>query len=68
MIASPESNLLDGYPVVLNLHQVAEILQRSEDRTRLWLREGHIHAIRVGGSWRVARVVLERHLLGEGGK
>ncbi len=63
---SSEPTLLAGYPVVLDVHQVAEILHRSEDRTRQWLREGHIHAIRVGGSWRVARVVLERHLLGEG--
>jgi len=61
-----DRGVLAGYPVVLNVHEIASILQRSEDRTRQWLREGHIHAVRVGGSWRVARVVLERHLLGEG--
>lgn len=65
MIASPEPSLLDGYPVVLDVHAVAAILGRSEDRTRQWLREGHIHAIRVGGSWRVARITLERFLVGE---
>jgi excisionase family DNA binding protein len=60
-----ERGVLDGLPPVLTLRQVAEVLQRSEDRTRLWLRSGAVPAIRVGGSWRVARIVLERHLLGE---
>ncbi len=65
-ITEQSPSLLAGYPPVLDIHQVAEILHRSEDRTRQWLRGGPIHAIRVGASWRVARVVLERYLLGEG--
>jgi excisionase family DNA binding protein len=56
---------LADYPDVLTLRQVAEILQRSEDRTREWLRKGEIHAVRVGGSWRVAKAVLIAHLSGE---
>ncbi len=55
----------DDYPDVLDLHDVAEILRRSEDRTRSWLRTGAIHAVRVGGSWRVAKVVLVAFLSGE---
>lgn len=61
--ARPRS--LADYPDVLTLRQVAEILQRSEDRTRTWLRKGEIHAVRVGGSWRVAKSVLVAHLFGE---
>lgn len=57
---------LDDYPDVLNVHEVAEILRRSEDRTTGWLRTGEIHAVRVGGQWRVAKSVLKTYLTGEG--
>ncbi len=56
---------LDDYPDVLTLREVAEILRRSEDRTRTWLRKGEIHAVRVGGSWRVSKQVLIAYLCGE---
>jgi excisionase family DNA binding protein len=56
---------LDEYPDVLTLREVAQILRRSEDRTRTWLRTSAIHAVRVGGSWRVAKSVLIAHLSGE---
>jgi excisionase family DNA binding protein len=56
---------LDEYPDVLTLREVAEILQRSEDRTRSWLRKGEIHAVRVGGSWRMAKSVLVAFLSGQ---
>jgi excisionase family DNA binding protein len=49
---------LDDYPDVLTLREAAEILRRSEDRTRTWLRTGAIHGVRVGGSWRVSKQVL----------
>ena len=62
--AHPRS--LDDYGDVLTLRDVAEILMRSEDRTRTWLRTGAIHAVRVGGSWRVAKSVLVAYLSGEG--
>jgi excisionase family DNA binding protein len=61
--ARPRS--LDDYPDVLNLYEVAAILRRSPDRTRTWLRSGAIHAVRVGGSWRVAKSVLIAYLSGE---
>jgi excisionase family DNA binding protein len=59
---------LDDYPDggVLNLYEVAAILRRSPDRTRTWLRQGGIHAVRVGGQWRVAKSVLVAFLSGEG--
>lgn len=56
---------LADYPDVLDLHDVAAILRRSEDRTRTWLRKGEIHAVRVGGQWRVAKSVLVAFLSGE---
>jgi excisionase family DNA binding protein len=56
---------LADYPDVLDLHDVAAILRRSEDRTRSWLRTGAIHAVRVGGSWRVSKQVLVAYLSGE---
>jgi len=56
---------LDDYPDVLNLEEVATILRRSPDRTRSWLRTGEIHAVRVGGQWRVAKSVLIAFLSGE---
>jgi len=56
---------LDDYPDVLDLRDVAEILRRSEDRTRTWLRTGAIHAVRVGGQWRVAKSVLVAFISGE---
>ncbi len=58
---------LDDYPYVLNLEEVAAILGRSPDRTRTWLRSGAIHAVRVGGSWRVSKAVLVAFLSGEEG-
>jgi hypothetical protein len=63
--ARPRS--FDDYPDVLTLHQVAEILQRSEDRTRTWLRSGAVHGVRIGGSWRVAKSVLVAFLSGQEG-
>lgn len=59
---------LDEYPDVLNLEEVAAILRRSPDRTRTWLRKGEIHAVRVGGQWRVAKAVLIAFLSGEPGQ
>lgn len=56
---------LDDYPDVLTLGDVAEILRRSPDRTRTWLRKGEIHAVRVGGQWRVAKSVLVAFLSGQ---
>jgi excisionase family DNA binding protein len=56
---------LDVYPAVLDLRDVAEILGRSEDRTRSWLRSGGVHAVRVGGQWRVSKQVLIAWLSGE---
>jgi excisionase family DNA binding protein len=56
---------LDEYPDVLTLREVAVILRRSEDKTRTWLRTGAIHAVRVGGQWRVAKSVLVGFLSGE---
>lgn len=55
----------DPYPAVLDLHDVAEILGFSEDKARTWLRTGAIHAVRVGGRWRVAKSVLIAYLSGE---
>jgi excisionase family DNA binding protein len=61
--ARPRS--LDDYPDVLNLYEVAAILRRSPDRTRTWLRKGEIHAVRVGGSWRVSKQALIAFISGE---
>lgn len=56
---------IDQFPDVLTLGDVAEILRRSPDRTRQWLRRGEIHAVRVGGQWRVAKSVLIAYLSGQ---
>jgi len=56
---------LDDYPDVLDLHDVAEILRHSEDRTRTWLRSGAIHSVKVGSKWKVAKSVLIAFLSGE---
>ncbi len=59
------SRSIDQFPDVLTLGDVAEILRRSPDRTRTWLRKGEIHAVRVGGQWRVAKSVLVAFLSGQ---
>ena len=47
------SNLLNQYPPVLSVKQVAEILAVSQNTAYALVRSGQIHSIRVGRSYRI---------------
>ena len=47
------SNLLNQYPPVLSVKQVAEILAVSHNTAYALVRSGQIHSVRVGRSYRV---------------
>ena len=47
------SNLLNQYPPVLSVKQVAEILSVSLNTAYMLIRSKQIHSIRVGRSYRV---------------
>ncbi|MBO5954250.1 MAG: helix-turn-helix domain-containing protein [Oscillospiraceae bacterium] len=46
-------NLLNEYPPVLSVKQVAEILVISHNTTYNLLRSGAIHSVRVGRTYRI---------------
>ena len=47
------SNMLNQYPPVLSVKQVAEILAVSHNTAYALVRSGQIHSVRVGRSYRV---------------
>ena len=47
------SNLLNQYPPVLSVKQVAEILAVSQNTSYALVRSKQIHSIRVGRSYRI---------------
>ena len=52
-MVSAEQNLLNNYPPVLCVKQVAEILSISHNTAYTLVRSGQIHSIRVGRSYRI---------------
>ena len=52
-MVSAEQNLLNKYPPVLCVKQVAEILSISHNTAYTLVRSGQIHSIRVGRSYRI---------------
>ena len=52
-MVSAEQNLLNNYPPVLCVKQVAEILSISHNTAYALVRSGQIHSIRVGRSYRI---------------
>ena len=52
-MVSAEQNLLNNYPPVLCVKQVAEILSISHNTAYALIRAGQIHSIRVGRNYRI---------------
>ena len=52
-MVSVEQKLLNNYPPVLCVKQVAEILSISHNTAYALVRSGQIHSIRVGRSYRI---------------
>ena len=52
-MVSAEQNLLNNYPPVLCVKQVAEILAVSQNTAYALVRSKQIHSIRVGRSYRI---------------
>ena len=52
-MVSAEQNLLNNYPPVLCVKQVAEILSISHNTAYALVRSKKIHSIRVGRSYRI---------------
>lgn len=52
-MVSVEQNLLNNYPPVLCVKQVAEILSISHNTAYALVRSGQIYSVRVGRSYRI---------------
>lgn len=46
-------------PLLLTIPQVAEVLQVADRTVYRMIRSGELQAVKVGGSWRVPRGVVE---------
>jgi excisionase family DNA binding protein len=55
---STDNALLDGYPPIGTLEQVASTLQIPATTARQMCREGRLPAFKVGQTWRVPRAWL----------
>jgi excisionase family DNA binding protein len=53
---------LSGYPALLTVRDVADLLQVAVPTVRAYLRQGDLVKIKVGHGVRVSRVDLERYL------
>ena len=56
------SNLLNQYPPVLSVKQVAEILSVSLNTAYMLIRSRQIHSIRVGRSYRISLDAVIKYL------
>ena len=56
------SNLLNQYPPVLSVKQVAEILAVSQNTAYALIRSKKIHSIRVGRSYRIPLYAVIKYL------
>ena len=56
------SNLLNQYPPVLSVKQVAEILSVSLNTAYMLIRSKQIHSIRVGRSYRIPLDAVIKYL------
>lgn len=61
-MVSAEQNLLNNYPPVLCVRQVAEILAVSLNTAYALVRSGQIHSIRVGRSYRITLDAVIKYL------
>lgn len=56
------NNLLDKYPPILNLSEVAEILGISINTTRKLIKEDNLHAVKIGKRYKVTKNKLLSYL------
>lgn len=56
------SSILVEYPDVMNVHQISEILMISTKTCYALIRDGELHAIKVGRSFRVPKLDLFNYL------
>jgi excisionase family DNA binding protein len=56
------NNLLDKYPPILNLSEVAEILGISINTTRKLIKEDSLHAVKIGKRYKVTKNKLLSYL------
>lgn len=55
--------LLQPYPDMLTVQEVASVLRVHPRSIQRWARDGHVDAIRVGRSYRIARNDVVRWML-----
>ncbi|MCL2632332.1 MAG: helix-turn-helix domain-containing protein [Coriobacteriia bacterium] len=51
-------DILVGYPSILTLEQLTEVLQISKNNARIKLQTGEIRAMKVGRLWRIPKAWL----------
>lgn len=56
------SGLLDGYPPLLTVEDVQEVLQIGRTLAYQAMREGELPTVRIGRTVRVPRPALERYI------
>ena len=50
-----------GMMILLTVQETAELLKTSRQQVRKMIRNGEIHAVRVGREWRIPETSLERY-------
>lgn len=55
-------NDFDRLPLVLSVHQVAQVLNLGRDATYGLIRSGHIRSVRVGRQYRVPKAAVMEYL------
>lgn len=55
--------LLQAYPDMLTVHEVATVLRVNPRSIQRWARDGQVAAVRVGRSYRIARNDVARWML-----